>query len=94
MTLYGLHVFETILSLQNKLNDLTLVGDNHNYNTRTRGEIALNFHRLDLCTKKARYIGSKFYNKIPEEIRSCGSHSAFKKKLKKFLINKRNCIFV
>jgi hypothetical protein len=52
MTVYGLYVLETIVSLQKKLNDLTLVGDNHNYNTRNRGEIALNSHTLDLYTKK------------------------------------------
>jgi hypothetical protein len=43
---------------------------------------------LDLYTRKPTYIGSKLYNKIPEEIRTSGSHSAFKKKLKTFLINK------
>uniref|UniRef100_A0A1B6F213 Reverse transcriptase domain-containing protein n=1 Tax=Cuerna arida TaxID=1464854 RepID=A0A1B6F213_9HEMI len=88
MTVYGIYVFETILSLKSKFNDLNLVGDNHNYSTRKRGDIALNSHRLQLYTKKPTYIGSKFYNKLPQHIRNAGGHTEFKRKLKQFLINK------
>jgi hypothetical protein len=47
MTVYGMYVFETIESLEFKLNDLKLLGDNHNYNTRNRNEIALDSHKLE-----------------------------------------------
>ena len=64
------------------------VGDNHNYNTRSRGDIALNSHRLELYKKKPTYIGSKFYNKLPQDFRSIGGQKEFKNKLKKFLISR------
>lgn len=88
MTVYGMYVFETILSIKDRLNEMERIGDNHNYSTRNRENLATCSHNLQLFEKKPKYAGSKFYNKLPKEIQVEVSKSKFKSKLKTFLINK------
>lgn len=37
----SLYIYQTILITKDELNDLSQVGDTHNYNTRKRGALAL-----------------------------------------------------
>jgi hypothetical protein len=88
MTVFGMYVFETTLSVKTRLLNLDRVGDKHNYPTRNRENLATSPHNLQLFKKKPKYAGSKFFNNLPVEIRSEVSYKKFKTKLKQFLINK------
>ena len=88
MTVFGMYVFETTLSVKTRLQSLDCLGDKHNYSTRNRENLATSPHSLQLFKKKPKYAGSKFYNNLPMEIRSQVSYEKFKTKLKQFLINK------
>lgn len=56
MTVFRL--YETVLSAKYKSGSL-LVEDSHDYNTRSRGEIALSYYRLELqyIQRNQMYIG-------------------------------------
>ena len=62
----------------------------HNYNTRQshRGDIFMVQTNSSLYgLKSIRYLGAKYWNELPAEIRNSSSKTVFKKKLKTYLID-------
>ena len=62
----------------------------HNYNTRQshRGDIVIVQTSSSLYgLKSIRYLGAKYWNELPAEIRNSSSKTVFKKKLKTYLID-------
>lgn len=88
LTIYSLYVQEVIMSVRCRISEQVLNGANHSYNTRNRNELAVPPHHLALFCKKPQFAGIRFYNKLPECIKTENSTDQFKKKLKQFLINK------
>ncbi len=88
LTDYAMYVYEVIVSLKSRMEEQIFNGDNHQYNTRQRNELAIPSHRLALFCKKPQYAGIKFLSKIPDNIRSEHSFPKFKNKLKSYLTNK------
>lgn len=87
-TVYSLYIFEIILCVKKNLHNLTSVGHNHSYNTRGCNKIATESHKLKFFNKKPNHIGIKYYNLLPEEIKTIDDFWIFKKKLKPFMIQK------
>lgn len=88
LTVYGLYIYETVLGVKLNLGNLQLLGDFHNYNTRHRNELAVPSHNLQIYTKKPQYAGTKFFNHLPQNIKSEQNLRTFKRKLKEYLIEK------
>jgi len=52
LTVYGMYVMETVLSVKDRLSEMELVGGSHNYSTRYRENLAISNHNLQLFKKK------------------------------------------
>jgi hypothetical protein len=86
-TVYDQYIYDCILYIKNNFNNLELRSEFHSYNTRNKNNINIQKHKLSFFTKKTTYMGTKFYNLLPIEIKDENDFFKFKKKLKTFLIN-------
>lgn len=88
MTVYSLYVYDCILYMRkNENHNLTDLADIHIYNTRYKSDIINKRHRLQFYNKKPTQIGKRFLKYIPSNIKSETKFTAFKSKLKTYLIN-------
>lgn len=87
-TVFSLYIFELILIIKQNLAALPKLGQNHNYNTRGKNEIAFVKHKLRYFEKKPTYSGIKFYLNLPLDIKEIENFNGFKKQLKKYLLSK------
>ncbi len=91
LTVYDQYILECIMCVTTfKLNKLNLRSDIHTYQTRNRNNIDLSQHKLSFFTKKATYMGSKFLNHLPFNVKSKISENNFRSVIKKYLL-KRTC---
>lgn len=88
MTVYSMYIYEVIMYCKLNFTELCIVGENHNYDTRGRGNIATPVHRLGFFEKKTTFAGGKFYNKLPDYIKKEQNIIKFKKFLKFYFIHK------
>lgn len=88
MTVYSCYVYETILFTKFQSKAISLMGDNHSYDTRFRQNFAIPKHRLKFFEKMTTYMGGKFINKLPHLIKQENDPNKFKKVLKKFIISR------
>ena len=88
MTVYSLYIYETILYTKLHANNLHVLGEYHNYDTRGRNNIATPAHKLKFFEKKTSYAGGKFYNRLPNFIKNEVNNYKFKALLKSYLISK------
>ena len=61
--------------------------DVHNYNTRIKSQIRVEYGRYNFSQSILTYKGPIFWNKLPNEIKESVSLNSFKTKLKHFLLN-------
>lgn len=88
LTVYGMYIMETILTVRLANDKLPKLGSSHNYITRNRNQIAVPNTNLKFARKNPLVAGIQFYNDLPVSILQTNSISIFKKKLKLYLINK------
>jgi hypothetical protein len=84
-TVVALYIKEVILFIfkQNKPN----LKHVHNHSTRNGTDYSLPAHRLHLFENKPSYIGRKFYNNLPEELKHFDTINTFKNKLNNWLVS-------
>lgn len=58
----------------------------HKYNTRHKDSIITYKHQTKFFEKKPSYIGQRYLNTIPKEIKKESNRNKFKKRLKEYLI--------
>ena len=63
-------------------------GVNHNVNTRYRDMPRTSRQRLTMCQKAFSFTGPSEWNSLPDDLRNIEKFSAFKRKLKQYLIDK------
>src|SRR5436190_23855075 len=85
MTVYSLYIYETILYTKLHANNLPVLSEYHNYDTRGRNNIATPAHKLKFFEKKTTYAGGKFYNRSPNFIKNEVNNYKFKALLKSYL---------
>uniref|UniRef100_A0A1B6LNH8 Reverse transcriptase domain-containing protein n=1 Tax=Graphocephala atropunctata TaxID=36148 RepID=A0A1B6LNH8_9HEMI len=90
LTVYDRYIFECILCVKNQFHNLNFRSTYHTHNTRNRNEINLTQHNLSFFTKKATYMGSKFFNHLPYTLKENVDKKCFRKQLKEYLV-KKNC---
>ena len=81
-----IHKFIVCLYVHKNLNKF-LNQNQHPYATRSRDLIVPHFHRLTLTQRSISYIGPRFWNTLPPDLRNIDRFSEFKNKLKIFFIN-------
>ena len=81
LTVYSLYILETVVYTKN---NYIQTMPSHKYNTRNK--VVYEDHNLELFKKKTTYMGLKFLNKIPLEIKQINDKNTFKSKLKEFLL--------
>lgn len=86
LTVPCLYIYEAIVYV--KSSDINQNLDIHGYNTRNRADYHLVSHNSRLFEQKPSYIGRKFYNNLPQLLKSSENINIFKKQLKKYLVNK------
>ena len=57
------------------------------YNTRQANFLTPSYHRLTLTQKSPSYLGPVFWNSLPDQLKSLDSVPAFKRLLKRYLID-------
>ena len=80
LTVPGILAYELSVYIHRSKLNLPQLGQNHNHNTRNRNQIALPQHSTSFFEKSPFYIGTKIYNKLPEEISGLKNLKMFKKK--------------
>ena len=58
----------------------------HSYSTRAQGNLRLPLLKYNFSKTTIVFIGSKCWNSIPDELKSCPSLSAFKRKCKAYIL--------
>ena len=58
----------------------------HHYDTRNRGDAIPTYQWLTQCQRSLTFIGPKYWNEIPSNIRNLSSLNKFKKEYKKYLL--------
>lgn len=71
-----------------KKNNLIEANKNHSYNTRKKRFNYMTQHTKKAFESKPAFMGSRFFEMLPDHLKSCELISAFKVKLKKWLVSK------
>ncbi len=90
-TVYDQYILECIMCVGSKLNILDTRSNIHSYNTRHRNNLDLPQHRLTFYKKKATYMGGKFLNHLPPNIKNKIGENNFQCVLKQHL--QQNCCY-
>ena len=88
LTVPSLYIFKAVLLTKRLEQNLPRLGDTHTYNTRNRNTLANVQHRLLLTEQNPIYMGSKFFNALPVEVKNKANTTKFLIKLKLFLVSK------
>jgi hypothetical protein len=60
--------------------------DLHNYNTRNKNQHRQTSHRIDISASLPQNLGPKLFIKLPTNLKQIETQGAFKKTLRKFLV--------
>ena len=87
LTVPSLYIFQTLVYIKRRSQNLTHLENIHNYHTRNKINLLLSQHRLKTTEQHPVYIGSKLFNHLPPHIRT-QPLKIFTSILKKYLIKK------
>lgn len=87
MTLPSLYIYQCLIFAHSHKPSFLMHSNLHDYNTRSKDHIYINFHRLSKTQTGVNYNAPKMYNKLPTPIKDL-SLPNFKIKLKQYLIKK------
>lgn len=88
LTLPSLYIFELCIYVFKNQTKFILNSHYHNVNTRQKQNFHVPFARLKITAKSPNFIGPKFFNLLPDDIKYIKSESLFKSRLKEFLLSK------
>lgn len=87
-TVYGLYIFQSILSIKKNAKNHKLNRNIHKHNTRQNQHIHIKHHRTNVEKLNSNHINYLLYNKLPSELKGIDNYNTFKKRLKSLLIKK------
>lgn len=85
LTVFSLYILQCLLYIQSNKDKLVLRSDVHSYRTRLSNNIDVPRSRLHLSDQNPCISGSKFWNKLPIEVRELNS-MLFRKTVQTFLM--------
>ena len=89
LTVPAVYLFYSLTYTKSNITEYNTHSDTHEYSTRYRDHIYLNYHRIERTRNAVNYYGPKIFNKIPKEIAmlpATGFASYIKKKLLEYPI--------
>lgn len=86
LTLVGLLILELAARVFQKKNELLTGADIHCYSTRQSNLLRVPYHRLTMGQRSPDSMGIRFFNVLPDYIKSKPNISAFRRCLKIFLV--------
>lgn len=86
LTVVGLYILESSLYAQSR--QPTRGADTHNHNTRSAMNFTLPAHRLKIFEKQPAYMGAKFLNLLPEEVKAATTIKGQRKRIYKWLADR------
>ena len=85
MTLPSLYVFRCVQYINKHINQYTVSGVAHGYNTRNKEDIECSYGRINRSRSGVNYWGTKFFNRLPTSVRRMTSKT-FDQKVKMCLL--------
>jgi hypothetical protein len=85
LSIVSIYILEVISYLRRHHQFVELNSNVHAYNTR-RTDIHIQSYKADLYKRSVINMGSKLYNKLPDNIKEIESYKTFRKQLKSFLL--------
>ena len=76
-------VYQIKINIKELKRNLTI----HNYETRQRFDLQTRYCRTDIFKKSITNLGTKLYNKLPNQIKVLENLKLFKKEIKAFLLH-------
>lgn len=86
LTLPSQYILEALIFYRKNSQNYLTNAEVHNYNTRNRNDIQIEFLRLNTSWNATRHYAPAFFNKLPHRIRNLPL-IAFKRKIKQFLMS-------
>lgn len=81
MTLSGLYILSSLISVKDSVHNLTLRSDIHGYNTRNKDDVVVPYSRLQRAQNSYYIAAIKFFNCLPKSVQNL-SIDKFKSVLK------------
>lgn len=88
LTMPSVYIIETVCMMLKFPDSLFTFNEVHSHNTRGNNNFILDLHRTSRYEKKVSYIGRKFFNHLPEELKKKRHQKKFKLELKTFFEEK------
>lgn len=88
MTVPSLVILKTLLFVQTNYEKLFSENFMHEYNTRFKSNFQYPRHRLKLVERTPSYMGKRFFNKLPDNIKSLINTNKFRSSLTNLLLEK------
>jgi hypothetical protein len=82
MTVPSIYIFETIMFVKSRG---VILGKTHNYNTRHKSDNSSQQHNLKLFELKPEYVGHKYFQLLPHNLKEIENINKFRYELKLFL---------
>ena len=86
LTVPSLYALEVCMIAKKRKMDLPKLRDNHTSCTRNRDRFRIPNHRTARFEMKPSYIGTKLFDRLPEQIKGTTGKKAFKTALKQYLL--------
>lgn len=81
------YLLNALVYVKSNINIYTTQNNIHHYQTRSRNNIHIEFHRINRSRDASNYFAPNFYNRLPNEIKKLPLKQ-FKARLKKLLLTK------
>lgn len=91
LTVYGLYMYSLLTYIYKNKNNFDKNGSTHEYNTRGRDDLVMPPHRLRVSDISPYIMGPRFFNRLPESLRTCRTYREFSMHLKQYLVDK--CLY-
>lgn len=91
LTVYGLYIYNLIIYIYKNKSAFDTNGSTHMYSTRGRDDLVMPPHRLRVSDLSPYIMGPRFFNRLPERLRTCRTCKEFSRHLKHYLIDR--CLY-
>lgn len=86
LTFPGMFIQQNLIYIKDHLDQYRMNSSYHHYNTRNRNDLVIACHRVSRCQNGPNHLAIKFFNKLPESVRTLPRQS-FRKKISSYLLD-------
>ena len=81
------YILACLLHVRDYIHEYKKLSDNHDYNTRNKGDILIKYSRIQKARDGINYHGVRFFNKLPDAVQTLNI-ATFKRIIKDYLTSK------